>query len=131
LALAYNAGAKYAVVFSYPNVTGYGTLTEEHFEALQNFWKTLHGNSGSLGQSKPTVAYIVPKDYGFGFRNTNDTIWGLFPPDAISQKIYDDTDTLIARYDAHLDILYDDPNITTPSLLMCYSHVFYWNQTIT
>ncbi len=131
LALAYNAGAKYGVVFSYPNITGYGTLTEEHFEALQRFWNTLHSNPNSFGQSKPTVAYVVPADYGFGFRNTNDTIWGLFPSDAISQKIYDDTDTLIARYGAHFDILYDDPNVTTPSLLMCYSHVFYWNQTIT
>jgi hypothetical protein len=129
LALAYNAGAKYAVVFSYPNVTDYGTLTEEHFAALQGFWQTLHSNPASLGKSEPpTVAYVLPADYGFGFRSTNDTIWGLFPPDTLSQKVYDDVDSLMALYDAHLDILYDEPQITP--LLHCYSQVFYWNQTI-
>ena len=36
LSMAYSSGAKYAVVFSYPNITGsnYGTLTDDHFEAL-------------------------------------------------------------------------------------------------
>ena len=130
LSLAYSAGAKYAVVFSYPNLTSYGTLTEEHFETLEKFWNTLHCNPDSLGSSKAKTAYVVPKDYGFGFRNPNDTIWGLFPADALSSKIYDDVDTLIGKYASRLDILYDDPEVIAP-LLKGYSEVFYWNQTIT
>ena len=91
LSLAYSSGAKYAVVFSYPNIGAYGTLTDEygHFEALQKFWNTLHSNPNSLSQSQPAVAYLVSADYGFGFRNPNDTIWGLFPADALSAKIFE------------------------------------------
>jgi hypothetical protein len=46
LALAYSAGASYGVVFSYPNLTSstYGILEEQHFDALQRFWSTLHTN---------------------------------------------------------------------------------------
>ena len=52
LALAYSAGSKYIVVFSYsdPEITPYGILTEEHFIALQRFWNTLNSDPGSFGQ---------------------------------------------------------------------------------
>ena len=129
LSLAYSSGAKYAIVFSYPNIGAYGTLTDDHFEALQKFWNTLHTNPASFGSNKPEAAYIVPKDYGFGFRNPNDNIWGLFPADAQSAKIYNDTNTLTAKYGSRYDILYDEPQVEP--LLGCYSQVFYWNQTVT
>jgi len=132
LALAYSAGAKYAVVFSYPNITGtsYGILEEEHFEALQQFWNKLHSDPESFGSNQAEVAYVVPRDYGFGFRTVDDRIWGLFSNDTLSAKIYNDVQTLTNQYGAHLDILYDEPEITAP-LLSNYSRVFYWNQTIT
>ena len=129
LSLAYSAGAKYAVVFSYPNITAYGTLTDEHFAALQKFWTNLQNDPGSFESNKAEVAYVVPADYGFGFRNPNDTIWGLFPADNQSAKIYADVKTLTADYGSHFDILYDEPQIIVP-LLGSYSKVFYWNQTI-
>jgi hypothetical protein len=129
LSLAYSAGAKYAVVFSYPNITAYGTLTDEHFVALQKFWTTLQNDPGSLGLNKAEVAYVVPADYGFGFRYPNDTIWGLFPADNQSAKIYADVETLTAAYGSRFDILYDESQIITP-LLGSYHQVFYWNQTI-
>ena len=129
LSLAYAAGSKYAVVFSYPNITAYGTLTDRHFEALQKFWNNMHSNPGSFGSSPPQAAYVVPKDYGFGFRSANDTIWGLFNATDLSAKIFNDTNTLIAKYDTGLDILYDEPEIVP--LLANYSQVYFWNQTIT
>ena len=128
LSLAYSSGAKYAIVFSYPKIGTYGTLTDEHFETLQKFWNILHTNPGSFGSNKPEAAYIVPKDYGFGFRNPNDNIWGLFPADTQSAKIYNDTNTLTAKYGSRYDILYDEPQVEP--LLGCYSQVFYWNQTV-
>jgi hypothetical protein len=130
LSLAYSAGATYAVVFSYPNITTYGTLTEEHFEALQKFWNYIHTNPSSFVSSKAEVAYVIPEDYGFGFRSANDTIWGLFPADALSSKIWGDTVILLSRYDTNLNIIYDDPEVTGPTLNN-YEKVFYWNQTIT
>lgn len=132
LALAYSAGAKYAVVFSYPNITdrSYGILTDEHFMALQKFWHNLHKDPASFGQKPAQATYILPKDYGFGFRYAGDHIWGLFPSDMLSAKIYSDVQTLTARYGVGLDILYDEPEVTA-QLLGNYSSVFYWNQSIT
>ncbi len=134
LSLAYSAGVKYGIVFSYPTYpvnNQYGTLQDEHFEALQKFWKTLHSNPASLGSNKAEVAYIVPKDYGFGFRRATDTIWGLKPPDELSSKIFSDTNIVLpVKYGSRFDILYDDPKVIA-SLLKNYTEVFYWNQTIT
>ena len=130
LSLAYCSGAKYAIVFSYPQIGTYGTLTNDHFSALQKFWNTLQNNPGSFGSNTPEVAYVVPADYGFGFRNTKDTIWGLFPADELSSKIFEDTNTTLpTKYGSRFNILYNEPEIITP-LLGNYSKVFYWNQTI-
>jgi hypothetical protein len=130
LSQAYSSGAKYAVVFSYPNITDYGTLTPEHFEALQNFWNNIHQTPGSFTPTKTQVAYVVPEDYGFGFRSPNDTIWGLFPPDSLSPKIYNDTVYLLSLYDSHLNIIYGDTEQIAPTL-NSYTQIYYWNQTIT
>jgi hypothetical protein len=133
LSLAYSAGATYAIVFSYPNITTstYGTLTQAHFEALRKFWTEIHTNPGSFPSSPAEVAYVVPADFGFGFRNANDTIWGLFPADNYmsTQKIWNDTQVLLARYDNKLNIIYDDPSVIGPTLNK-YTKVFYWNQTV-
>jgi len=130
LSLAYSSGAKYAIVFSYPQIGTYGTLTNDHFSALQKFWNTLQNNPGSFGSNTPEVAYVVPADYGFGFRNTKDTIWGLFPSDELSSKIFEDTNTTLpTKYGSRFNILYNEPEIITP-LLGNYSKVFYWNKTI-
>ena len=130
LVLAYSAGAKCAVVFSYPHINDYGTLTDDHFDALKRFWTTMHSNPESFGSLEPEVAYIVPKDYGFGFRSPTDNIWGFFPADELSPKIYNDIVELTAKYDSKLDILYDEPEYID-ALLGSYSKVYYWNQTIT
>ncbi len=128
LSLAYSSGAKYAVIFSYPDVGEFGILTEEHFEALQRFWNTLYTNPASLGEDKAQVAYVVPADYGFGFRSATDTIWGLFSADSLSAKIYGDVELLAGRYGAKFDILYDGSEAAAK--LGNYSKVFFWNQTI-
>jgi hypothetical protein len=130
LVLAYSAGAKYIILFSYPDITPYGIIDEEHFDALERFWATLHADPESFGNNTATVAYVVPRDYGFGFRNPEDRIWGLFPPDELSAKIYWDVENLTAQYGAKLDILYDEPELIAP-LLGRYSQVYWWNQTLT
>ena len=129
LTLAYNAGAKYAIVFSYPQIGTYGTLSKDHFEALEKFWATINDDPASLGKSTPQVAYVVPGDYGFGFRTPTDTIWGLFPADALSAKGYGDVNFLLAKYGANLDILHDGAQAT--AVLKCYDEIYFWNQTIT
>ena len=105
-----------------------GRLTEEHFEALQRFWNTLHANPDSFGEKEAQVAYVVPADYGFGFRSATDTIWGLFSADSLSAKIFGDVELLTGRYGAKFDILYDGAD--AESKFGDYSEVFFWNQTI-
>jgi hypothetical protein len=129
LALTYSSGVKYGIVFNYPNIAAYGILTDEHFEALQRFWNTLHTNPNNLGRTESDVAYVIPADYGFGLRSANDTIWGQFPADQLSAKIYSDTVALTAKYGARLNILYDGAE--TAAKLGGYSKVYYYNQTVT
>jgi hypothetical protein len=128
LTLAYSVGAKYAVVFSYPNTTEYGILTEQHFDAIERFWNTIHKNPKSIQPICAQAAYVVPAEYGFGFRHPDDSIWGLFPADELSPKIWNDTQTLLDRYGSQLDILYDGAE--TSNMLPRYSEVYFWNQTI-
>lgn len=133
LTLAYSSGATYAVVFSYSDNasynTGYGILTQDHFDALQRFWQTIHTNPSAIAQNKATVAYVIPKDYGYGFRSPTDIIWGLFPADNLTQKISLDIHTLLNNYYSNLNIIYDEPEITGPTLNN-YAKVYYWNQTV-
>ena len=88
--LAYHAGAKYVVVFDYPKIVRYGILTEEHFDAMKKFWNYIHSSPESHGNFEGEVVYVLPEDYGFGFRGSNDTIWGLWEADQLSKKIWDD-----------------------------------------
>ena len=129
LKLAYNNGAKYAVVFSYPVIGPYGTLKEEHFDALKDFWSYFNSNPQEHGVNQGEVAYVLPKDYGFGFRSPSDTIWGLWEADASSQKVWDDVNTLLDQYGSRLDIVYNEPEIMD-AVKSRYDKLIFWNETI-
>ncbi len=131
LAQAYSAGATYAVVFSYPNITAYGTLTQEDFWALQTFWNDIHTTPGQFGSSPAEAAYVVPANFGFGFRSAEDTIWGLFPAANYSYtaKIWSDTQLLLAKYSNRLNIIFDNQTVIE-STLNEYAKVFYYNQVV-
>ena len=129
LTLAYSAGAKYMIVFNYPKIGPYGTLTENHFDALKRFWDYSHSNPQAFGYTKGNVAYVLPRDYGFGLRKVDDTIWGLFPADELSAKAWDDVNKLVSQYGAGFDILFDDEDLD--GTISRYDKVFFWNETIT
>ena len=129
LTLAYDAGAKYAVVFDYPNSTQYGILTEEHFAALKNFWNYVENNPQNHGANQGKVAYVLPQGYGFGFRSPTDTIWGIWNADSLSAKIWNDTNNLINQYGPNLDITYNDPQYLN-TITSHYDKLFFWNETI-
>jgi len=130
MVLAYKNGAKYVVVFDYPNIEQYGILTNEHFDAIREFWDYVHSNPLSYGADKAEVAYVLPQDYGFGFRSPEDKIWGLWESDDLSQKIWNDADTLIHQYGSNLDIVYSDPE-AMDAIRNRYATLFFWNDTIT
>lgn len=133
LITAYHNGAKYTVVFDYPetNYSEYGILTEDHFDALEDFWNYVNSNPDKHGTVKAEVAYVLPQNFGFGFRNPDDTIWGLWSgnTDERTNKIWGDVNQLIDEYGFNLDIVYSDPEFND-DLKQHYDKIFFWNQTI-
>ena len=59
-------------------------------------------------QNSDRVAYVLPKDFGFGFRGPNDKIWGLWEADTLSFEISEYLGKLLDQYGSELDIIYDD-----------------------
>ncbi len=126
MVLAYHNGAKYILVFDYPNLQG-GILKQEHFDALKQFWEYIQSHPRVQTQVSNRLAYILPKDYGFGFRGPTDKIWGLWEADEQSAQIWNQASSLIQQYGANLDIVYEDcPQLS----LTGYSELIYWNGTV-
>ena len=127
--MAYTAGANYIVLFNYPqNDTGnpYGVMTDEHFQALQNFWNDIKTQKITHGSTEGDVAYVLPENYGFGMRRSDDKIW-YWGPDELSPQIWNATRQLLSEYGLRLDIVYSDPQFPLEGN---YSRVVYWNQTL-
>lgn len=129
LVLAYKAGPKYVAVFNYPALGEYGILTEAHFEALKNFWDYAKANPQDYGSQQGMVAYVLPRDYGFGLRRPDDTIWGVWNADELAPKVWEDTNKLVGRYGLSLDIVFDDPEFIS-SVMSRYEKLFFWNETV-
>lgn len=109
LVTAYQAGAKYVAVFNYPETGPYGLLTEEHFNAIKQFNDYVNSNSQNKTSNIQKIAYVLPENYGWGLRNPNDNIWGLWAADEKSQKIWNDLNGLVEEYGYDFDIVYDSP----------------------
>jgi hypothetical protein len=125
---AYTAGAKYVIVFNYPRVNEYGALEEEHFQAMQQFWNHFHAYPRSItGTISGDVAFVLPKNYGWGMRRPDDKIWGWWPSDALSPVIWDNMTKLIEKHGLKLDIVYDEAQSRFEER---YSQVYLWNATI-
>ncbi len=129
LQLAYKTGAKYIIIFDYPRIGPYGTLSPEHFDALKSFWDYTDKNPQDFGSTKADVAYVLPQAWGSGLRSSDDTIWGIFPPDEVSTKAWNDVTTIVSRYGARFDILFDDEKLEGATSR--YSKILFWNETIT
>jgi len=125
MVLAYNNGAKYILVFNFPtNQTKFGILDQGHLQKLQDFWNYVKENP----QPKQNVdfAYVLPKDYGFGFRGPDDSIWGLWNPDELAPTIWNQANSLLETYNSQLDIIYET---ASPSVFKKYKEIVFWNGT--
>lgn len=127
MTMAYNAGAKYIVIFNH-QVNGKDGLTEEQYEAMKQFWSNIHSSeANSQGKYKGQVAFILPTNYGWGLRHLNDNIWGFWPADNKSSQIWSNMNKLIDKFGLNLDIVYDDPGVAIEGL---YSETYLWNETL-
>lgn len=132
---AYHAGAKYIIVFNhpkYPEDNVYGILLEEHFTAMKRFWQYIHAYPRELyGQVKAKAALVLPKDYGWGTRRSEniieDRIWGFWPEDEKTPIIGENMKKLLDKYGLKLDIIYDDSRFNYREK---YSAIYFWNATI-
>jgi len=127
----YESGAKYVAIFNYPysDPNGYGTMRDEHFLALEKFWTSISTKSYEVvhGSINADAVLILPKNYGWGMRTPEDTIWGFWGPDERSAQIWNLSRKLLTQYGFSLDIVYDDPNF---EVAQKYSHIYYWNETL-
>jgi hypothetical protein len=127
--MSYECGAEYVIVFNYAqDMNGpYGTLQEEHFQALERFWNEVVQNRSVVhGGIKAEAAFVLPRNYGWGMRNPNDTIWGLWNTNSTSEQIWTQLQSKLAQYGSKLDIVYDDPSYPVSGK---YGQIYYWNQT--
>jgi hypothetical protein len=127
---AYQNGAKYIVVFDYAkdqatNST-HGILQQQHLDALKQFWQYIKDHPRTNYTADDRVAYVLPKDYGYGFRGPNDKIWGLWEADNRSSKIWNDVSILVEQYKPIMDIIYEDD---LQSSTFKYSKLIFWNGT--
>jgi hypothetical protein len=125
---AYECGAEYVVLFNYAEDMGaYGTLQEEHFEALERFWKEVVQNSEVVhGRIDAEAVLVLPSNYGWGMRRPDDTIWGLWGADEKSPQIWAQLQDSLEAHGLRLDIVYDDPQYPVTGK---YNQIYYWNQT--
>ena len=126
---AYEAGAKYVIIFNYPiDPPGnpFGILTDEHFVAIQQFWNHMQQYPEDYGKTKAQAVMVLPENYGWGMRQPDDRIWGYWGPDEKSQQIWDLSQALLDQYGLALDIVYDDSAFL---LEESYQKIYYWNFT--
>jgi hypothetical protein len=126
LVLAYENGAKYALVFDSDEDYAKSTLTQRHLDALERFWKYVKDNPRPVTLLDNRVAFVLPKDWGYGFRGFYDKVWGLWENDELASSIMEDLDDLFEEYGSKLDIIYDDGL----KLDDTYKQYFFWNETI-
>ena len=127
LLLAYENGAKYIIVFNSNENYTHGVLEPDQLQALRVFWHYVQNNPRTSFPASDRVAYVLPKDYAYGFRGPNDKIWGFWEADAFSDQICQTLGSLIEEYGVRLDVIYDEG---LESNSTCgYSQLNFWNGT--
>jgi hypothetical protein len=128
LMLAYKNGAKYIIVFDTNENYTHGVLGKEQLVALRAFWHYVQNNPRNSLPVSDRVAYVLPKDYAYGFRGPNDKIWGFWEADAFAEQLCQNLGRLIEEYGFRLDIIYDDGLENNNA---CgYSKLIFWNGTV-
>jgi len=124
---SYEAGADYVVIFNYSeDPRNPNTLQGEHFQALERFWNDVVQNPKiKHGGIKAEAVLVLPQNYGWGMRHSNDNIWGIWQPDDTSQQIWAQLQNKIDQYGLKLDIVFEDPSY---SATWKYSNIYCWNQ---
>ncbi|MDR2720424.1 MAG: hypothetical protein LBC03_06450 [Nitrososphaerota archaeon] len=124
---SYQTGAEYVIIFNYSEDSkNPHTLQDEHFQALERFWSEVVQNPDvEHGGIKAEAALVLPKNYGWGMRAAGDNIWGIWPADNTTQKIWNQLQEKTEQHGLKLDIIFEDPNHPVKGK---YEHVYYVEQ---
>lgn len=123
---AYDNGAKYILIFDTNENYTNGVLMEEHVQAIKQFTQYAHANPRKFGRVSERTVFVLPKDYGYGFRGPEDKIWGLWENDAFSYELSVKLGVFLEEYGNKLDVIYDD-DVDYDRL--GYDKVIFWNGT--
>jgi hypothetical protein len=125
---AYDAGAKYIVIFDTTPDYLADILLDEHVTALQQFWTYIHNNPRKSTPVSGRTALVLPANYGCGFRGPEDSVWGLWHPQNFTygETINSAIGNLLRQYGNKLDIIYDDGTHYS-ARYYGYQNVIYWD----
>jgi hypothetical protein len=129
MVFAYENGAEYIMIFdTNPNYT-HGILGEQHFQAMKRFTQYAHENPRVEHSAAERTAFVLPKDFAYGFRGPTDKIWGLWEAeeDPLSFELSDRLGSLLDYYGNELDVIYDD-QVDYDKLE--YDRILFWNGTV-
>jgi hypothetical protein len=126
---AYESGAKYILVLDTDKNWTQDILQPEHLQAFQDFSQYVQSHPRS-SQAETRTAFVLPADYGCGFRGPNDKIWGMWAQDSLSEVnmsslINPALNNLLQVYGDNLDIVYEDT--LEPSNIYGYANLIYWS----
>lgn len=125
---AYQCGAKYFVMFDYydeADSNPYGTMQEEHFQALKSFWNDVIQNPKvTQGSIKADSVLVLPKNYGWGTRWDGDKIWGIYVGDEKMHEIWSLMETKLQEHGFQIDIVINDARYPLPAE---YQNVYFAN----
>lgn len=127
MVLAYQNGAKYIVVFDTNENYTHGILQDEHLDALKSFWQYAKNSPRTTDMSEGRVAFVLPKDFAYGFRGPKDRIWGLDEATAFSNETCIILNSQLEAYGTKLDVIYDEIS----DYSQCpYDKITFWNGTM-
>jgi hypothetical protein len=115
---AYECGAKYIVLFNYygDSSSTYGTMEQQHFDALQSFYQDfVQSPNDNWNSIKADSVVVLPHNYGFGGRWMDDHIWGIFKPDNKTRHIWFVMQDALQAHGLKTDIVYADPDYLIPT----------------
>jgi hypothetical protein len=121
---AYLCGAKYIVVFDYysSDSGAYGSMQQEHFQAVQNLWNNDVKNADEKrGSIQADSVVVFPHNYAWGGRWAQDNVWGIFKADNRTVEMWNTMQSALQEHGLNLDIVYADQNYP---LLEKYQHIY-------
>lgn len=134
MVLSYQNDAKYIVVFDTNANWTQNVLDSKQLDAIKQFWQYAQANPRTISQPSDRSVYVLPRDFGFGFRSPNDTIFGLWNANwngSTSLSFVADISMCVVTFlqmcGNNLDIIYPISNATIDAL--GYKNVIYWNDT--